>query len=148
MDGARPHILVVDDHRDTADSTAMILALWGFDGEPRYGGPAALAAARRLPPCAVLLDVRMPGMDGFEFVEQFRRLAGCEHTPIVVVTGDTTDESLARGRDLGVRHYLLKPVDLDGLRAVLGRLILPRRPGPARVGPGGKRVTTSTHYRG
>jgi len=74
MDTKRIHILVVDDLPDMAESTAELLALWGYDATACTSGIAALACARVRRPAAVLLDLVMPRMDGFEFARAFRAL--------------------------------------------------------------------------
>ena len=71
---ARPtaQFLVVDDNRDAADSLAMLLRLQGAEVRVAYDGPSALDAARASRPDIVLLDIGMPGMDGFEIAAQLR----------------------------------------------------------------------------
>lgn len=127
MDVGRPHILVVDDMPDTADSTTVLLGLWGYDGEARYDGATAIAAAHTRRPSVVLVDLEMPGMDGFQFVARLRELSGCERTPVVVMSGHTTLAHQAHAREVGIRHYLLKPADLGQLRALLRRLVMAPR---------------------
>lgn len=117
----RPHILVVDDVTDQADSMADLLEVWGYDAAARYDGAAALAAVRGRRPAVVLLDIGMPGMDGFEFVTLFRDLPGCGTTPLVAVTGYET--LTAQTWASGIDHYLVKPVDPGVLRALLLRLV-------------------------
>ncbi len=128
MDGTRPHVLVVDDSPDTAESMAALLGLWGYDAAARYCGASALAAARLRRPAAVLLDLGMAPMDGFAFAAHLRELPGRERSPVVVVSGYTTEAHRARARELGGVHYLFKPADTDVLRALLGRLTSEPKP--------------------
>lgn len=133
MDVSRPHILVVDDEPDTADSMAVLLGLWGYAGVARYDGAAALAAARARPPAVVLLDLEMSGMDGFEFVRRLRGIGRCARTAVVMVSGYTDEKYRTRAREIGIIEYLVKPVATDPLRALLGSLIGgpdPRTPTP------------------
>lgn len=123
MNGIKPYVLVIDDAADTADSMTELLTAWGYDAEPRYGGLTALAAARDRRPAAVLLDIDMFPMDGFEFVARFRKLAGCERTPVVAMSGHTAEAYRARGRLHGIGHYLFKPVDPAVVWALLEDLI-------------------------
>ena len=123
MDVSRPHILVVDDEPDTADSTAVLLGLWGYAGVARYNGAAGLAAARARPPAVVLLDLEMPGLSGFEFVRRLRGVRRCARTAVVMVSGYTDERYRARARELGITAYLIKPVAAAPLRALLGSLI-------------------------
>lgn len=125
------HILVVDDSTDAADSCAELLALWGYDAVACYDGPAALRSARLRRPDAVLLDLAMPGMDGFRFAGLFRKVPGCAAAPVVVVSGYSTPAHRAAARVVGVRHYLLKPVDPTRLKGLLARVLArPLAPGP------------------
>ena len=122
----RPYVLVVDDLTDAADSMAALLTIWGYDAEATYCGDSALAAMNVRRPSIVLLDIGMAPMDGFTFAAHVRELAGCERTNIVAISGYTTDDYLARARELGIVEYLFKPADLSQLHAILNRLI----PGP------------------
>ncbi|QEL20491.1 response regulator [Limnoglobus roseus] len=126
MKGPLPYVLVVDDLRDTADSTADLLALWGYDAAPYYDGDSALAAAARRPPDVVLLDIGMAPMNGFVFAARLRGVPGCERTGVVIVSGYTSQEYRARARDLGAGHFLPKPTDPNALRALVARLVTPR----------------------
>jgi len=122
MGDERFYVLVVDDLADAADSAAELLALWGYEAAACYGGAEALDAARSRMPDAVLLDVGMPRMDGFAFAERFRRLPGSAAALVVAVTGHAAEACRARGREVGVDHYLLKPADPGVLRGLLARL--------------------------
>jgi CheY-like chemotaxis protein len=143
MDVERPHILVVDDGPDAADSTVVLLGLWGYDGEARYDGATALAAARTRRPSVVLVDLEMPGMDGFQFVARLRDLSGCERTPVVVVSGHTTQAHQAHAREVGIRHYLFKPADPGRLRALLRQLVT--NPGEVLAPTPGRGTTCYPH---
>ena len=124
MSDHQSYVLIVDDLEDQADSMAELLELWGYETASRYDGSAALAVARARPPVAVLLDIGMPGMDGFHFVTRFRELPGCGATPVVAVTGY---ETLAyQARQFGMAHFLLKPVASCHLRALVERLAAAR----------------------
>jgi CheY-like chemotaxis protein len=118
----RPRILVVDDNADTADVTAFLLRMWGYDAEACYGGAAALEAARAYRPHAVLLDIGMPGMDGFEVARGLR--ARPESTDIVVIgiSGHATEGHRARSGGAGFDHYLFKPVEPEDLRGLLAQV--------------------------
>ena len=83
MDTTQLHILVVDDLTDAAESTAEVLALWGYDATACDSGAMALARARIRRPVAVLLDLLMPRMDGFQFARAFRGLPECKAVPLI-----------------------------------------------------------------
>jgi CheY-like chemotaxis protein len=118
MDTERLHILVVDDLPDMAESTAEMLTLWGYEATACTSGAMALARARTHRPAAVLLDLVMPRMDGFEFARAFRALKGCGPVPLIALSGYSVPAS-ARAREVGIGHSLLKPVDPDRLKALL-----------------------------
>jgi CheY-like chemotaxis protein len=119
MDAARAHILVVDDLTDMAESTAEMLALWGYDTTACDSGVAALACARIRRPDAVLLDLAMPRMDGFQFARAFRGLKGCGAVPLIAVSGYSSLASSARAFQAGIDHSLLKPMEPNRLKALL-----------------------------
>jgi len=116
-----PRILVVDDVADAADSYAMLLGLWGYTVKVCYDGPSALTLARTYLPNIVLLDVGMPGMDGFRVAQCLREQPELADTVIIGSTGHMSQAHRMRAREAGFDHYLLKPVDLDQLEALLCR---------------------------
>jgi CheY-like chemotaxis protein len=122
-------VLVVDDNRDAADTLATLLDLLGCDARTAYDGPSALAAIDAWLPAAVLLDLGMPGMDGYEVARKMRR---DRSIVLVAVTGWGQEEDVARTRAAGFHHHLTKPVDVEGLRALLDALKHPVEP-PARA---------------
>lgn len=81
MSPERIRILVVDDLPDMAE----LLSLWGYDAPACDSGTMALDRARVRPPAAVLLDLAMPRMDGFEFARAFRALKGCRTVPLIAL---------------------------------------------------------------
>jgi PAS domain S-box-containing protein len=114
-------ILVVDDNRDAADSLAMLLSFLGAEVETANDGPGAIAAFERVRPAAVLLDLGMPGMDGYE-VARSLRAAGADGVPIIALTGWGQDEDRRRAREAGFDHHLIKPADMGALQALLASL--------------------------
>lgn len=128
MNRIQPHVLVVDDLHDAADSMTELLTLWGYEAEARYCGCSALAAVRESRPAVVLLDLGMAPMDGFAFAGQLREIPGCQRTAVVAISGHTSEAHQARCRDLGINHYLFKPADLSVLQALLTLLTLEPKP--------------------
>lgn len=113
-------VLVVDDNRDSADSAADVLRLLGSQVEVAYEGQAALALARRFRPQVVLLDLAMPGMDGYESRKRLRSEdPALEHAFFVAMTGFGNEEDKRRTRAAGFDAHLTKPVELDALIALL-----------------------------
>jgi CheY-like chemotaxis protein len=125
MDVGQVHILVVDDSADGADSTVELLAIWGYDARACYTGASALESARARRPDAVLLDLAMPRMDGFQFAGLFRELPRSDSIPIIVVSGYSGAAYYARAREVGIDHYLLKPADPGRLRELLAWEVVP-----------------------
>ena len=121
-----PHrILLVDDNRDAAESLGMLLDLLGAEVELAHDGPAALAAFERRRPTAVLLDIGMPGMDGYEVVRRLRQRAATPAVPIIALTGWGQEADRRRVREAGFDHHLIKPVDVEALRTLLASLACP-----------------------
>ncbi len=119
MDVERIHILVVDDVVDVAESLAELLTIWGYEASARTSGAAALECARVRCPAAVLLDLAMPRMDGFQFAKAFHLLPGCEAVPIIALSCYSTPESFLHARQAGIGHYLLKPALPERLKELL-----------------------------
>jgi len=117
----RRRILVVDDHLDAAESLAALLRHMGHDVQVARDGRAALEAARLNNPQLVLLDLGMPGVDGFGVVTRLRRENGFDKVPFIAVTGAGLPEDVRRTREAGFDAHLVKPVTLDTLRQVLER---------------------------
>jgi len=112
-------VLVVDDNRDTADSMTVLLEIWGHEVSTAYDGPAALAMAAEYVPEIVLLDIGLPGMDGYTVARRLRELPGCETALLVAVSGYGRDEDLRRARAAGFDHQITKPVDPAQLETLL-----------------------------
>jgi len=116
---ARLRILIVDDNADSANSLAMILNLSGHVAEPVYGAAEALERAAALDPEIVLLDIGLPGMDGYEVARLLRSRGSSAR--LVALTGYGQPEDVRRARDAGFDTHLVKPVDLQHLLRDLGR---------------------------
>jgi CheY-like chemotaxis protein len=123
MDTERIHVLVVDDLPDMAESTAELLTLWGYDATACTSGAMALACTRVRRPAAVLLDLVMPRMDGFEFARAFHALKGCGAVPLIALSGYSVPAFATRAREAGIGHYLLKLADPARLKALLVSVI-------------------------
>ena len=113
-------VLVIDDNRDSADSATDVLRLLGNQVECAYDGEAGVAVARRLRPHVILLDLAMPGMDGFEARRRLREEATAGTTPfLVAMTGFGNEEDKRRTRAAGFDAHLTKPVELEALVTLL-----------------------------
>jgi CheY-like chemotaxis protein len=112
-------VLVVDGYRDNADSLAILLRLWGYETRAAYEETIALREAMDFRPDAVLLDLGMPGHDGWRLVQRIRSEARLPDALMIAMTGYGRDEDLRRLWTAGCDLHFLKPLDLDFLRQVL-----------------------------
>jgi CheY-like chemotaxis protein len=117
---AGKRILVVDDNRDAAESLRMMLELLGADVRVAYNGRDAIARFAECQPTAMLLDIGMPGMDGYEVAREIRARADGSTALIVALTGWGQEDDRRRSREAGFDHHLVKPADLETLERVLG----------------------------
>jgi two-component system CheB/CheR fusion protein len=122
-------ILVVDDNRDSAESLAMLLRLFGNDVRTAHDGRLGLEVATAYRPDVVLLDIGLPGLDGLEVCRRLRQRAGDYQPVIVAMTGYGQDEDRRRSDEAGFNAHMVKPVDLRALEELLSRPELARRGG-------------------
>jgi CheY-like chemotaxis protein len=115
-------MMVVDDNQDSADSLGMLLRFLGAEVRVEHSGAAALASASAWRPAVILLDLGMPGMDGFEVARQLRADTAMAGVKLIALTGWSQDEDRQRTRDAGFDHHLIKPVDLNVLHTLLASL--------------------------
>ena len=115
---ARRRILVVDDNSDSANSLAMLLNISGHVAEPVYGPAEALERAAAFDPDVVLLDIGLPGMDGYELAKQLRTRGS--NARLVAVTGYGQPGDIRRAQEAGFDAHLVKPVDVEHLLRDLG----------------------------
>jgi DNA-binding response OmpR family regulator len=112
-------ILVVDDNRDAADSLAMLLRITGHETHTAHDGEEAIAAARRLEPAVILLDLGLPRLNGFETCREIRQQAWARDAVIVALTGWGQDDDRRRSSEAGFDAHLVKPVDHTELLALI-----------------------------
>jgi len=114
-------VLVVDDNRDTVDLTAAILKHHGFRALSAYDADTAIKAASVFCPQASLLDLGMPGCDGYQLVHILRQLPGMEHTLFICISGYGSDQDRERSLAEGFAYHLVKPVEWEEMLHLLGR---------------------------
>lgn len=114
--------LIVDDNEDTAIALAQLLELMGHKVATAHEGHSAIAAALATRPEIILLDIGLPGLDGYEVARRVRR-QGLAGSTIIAITGYGNPEDRKLSREAGFDHHLVKPVDYNVLAALLG---LPR----------------------
>ncbi len=112
-------VLVVDDNVDTARGMARLLRLIGHDVRAAHTGPEAIEIARDFRPEFVLLDIGLPGMDGYRVASTLRGEEFGRDAVIVAVSGYGQDEDRRRSREAGFDYHLVKPVDHDALLGLL-----------------------------
>jgi len=133
-------ILVVDDNHDAAISLSMLLQLEGYQTGTAHDGLAAVREATRVRYDAVLLDLGLPVMNGFEAAAALRQL---QPTPVLIACTAWGDaETRKRTADSGFSAHLIKPVPLGVLKAVLGPAL---HAGSACGRPGGGEAQDVTH---
>lgn len=120
--GTLHRVLIVDDNQDAALSLAMILGVCGFDVATSFDGKQALKAAESFKPDACVLDINMPGMDGYELARRLR--AKSDHPPVLAtVTAYSDDAHLDRAVDAGFDLHFTKPADPTEVAEQLGHCL-------------------------
>jgi signal transduction histidine kinase/CheY-like chemotaxis protein len=114
-------VLIIDDNVPSAESLALIVKLWGHDTRVAHSGPDALETAAAFQPDTVLLDIGMPGMDGYTVARRLRATPGLESATLIAMTGYGRDEDRRRSEAEGFAHHLVKPIDLERLEQLLAR---------------------------
>ena len=112
-------ILIVDDNTDSARSMATLQSRRGHTTRTASTGPEAISAAAEFLPEVVLLDIGLPGMDGFEVARQIRAMPALAGALLIATTGYASEEDRAQARVAGFDAHLIKPVDLEVLRGWL-----------------------------
>ena len=123
----RRNILVVDDNRDAADSLAMLLEMNGHGVYVGHSGSEALQLARRELPHAMILDIGMPDMSGYEVARRIRAERWGSQIYLIAVTGWGQKEDKDRAIAAGFDHHLTKPVDPDQVESLLQAFFRRRR---------------------
>ncbi|GMQ78848.1 MAG: hypothetical protein BMS9Abin02_1388 [Anaerolineae bacterium] len=108
-------VLVVDDEPMARTMLRLILVRAGFEVREAEDGKAALSEVDRSLPDLMILDIMMPGIDGFEVCERLRADESTNSLPIIMLSAKTDTESVKRGLNLGANKYLTKPVGPDEL---------------------------------
>ena len=121
----RARVLVVDDNRDAAASIGMLLEFMGHAVRIAHDGVEAVAVAKAEAPALMLVDIGLPGMDGYEVARCIRREPALRGTRLVALTGYGREDDKQRAQAAGFDHHLVKPAELDTLREVVGRLVGP-----------------------
>jgi CheY-like chemotaxis protein len=119
VDTPRRRVLIVDDHIDSAELLAALLEVDGHSVQMAHDGRTALSAARAFGPDFVLLDIGLPGLDGYDVIQELRGMPGVAEAIIVATTGYGREEDRTRCLAAGFDEHLTKPVDLERIQRIL-----------------------------
>jgi len=127
-----PDVLIVEDYADGREMLQLLLELWGYRVEVAADGPEGLAKARRLRPRMALIDIGLPGLNGYELAREIR--AEPEGGPIylIALTGYSHPQNRRFALEAGFDKFLIKPVNPEELHRILSKRQSPRQ----RVGGG------------
>jgi len=115
----RRRVLVIDDNQDAANALAAVLELNGYGAYVEFDGAAAFAAAAERRPDAVLLDLGLPGLSGYDVCRRLRTELWGRETLIIALTGWGREEDRANAREAGFNYFILKPVEFETLDTLL-----------------------------
>ena len=117
--GAGSRVMVVDDNVELALGLARLLKLLGHDVKMAHDGPTALEAARSFQPEIVLLDIGLPGLDGYQVATMLRQEGPSRKARIIAITGYGHEDDRRRSREAGFDHHLVKPIEFRSLVTLL-----------------------------
>jgi CheY-like chemotaxis protein len=123
-------ILVVDDNRDSAASLGMLLRMMGNEVRLAHDGVEAVTAADAFRPDVALLDIGLPGINGYEAARRIRQQPWGQRIMLIATTGWGQESDRLRSKDAGFDHHLVKPINT----AVLSRLLAAQQPALAPAG--------------
>ena len=116
---AAHRILVVEDNSDAREALALLLESWGHRVQQAADGLSGLETARADPPDIALIDVGLPGIDGYTLARELRHSPGCTAVRLIALSGYSRSQDRERGYESGFDTYLVKPVDPAHLRQAL-----------------------------
>lgn len=111
----------MDDNRDAADSLGILLRLEGNEVRTAHDGLAAVEAAAAFRPDAVLLDIGLPKLNGYDVARRIRAEEGGSDVVLIALTGLGQDEDRRRSAEVGINHHMTKPVDFGALLGLLAK---------------------------
>jgi two-component system CheB/CheR fusion protein len=112
-------VLVVDDNVDTARTLSLLLQGLGCMTQEVHDGPPVVETAKSFRPDAILLDIGLPGLDGYQIARLIRQTPELSHVRLIAVTGYGQQQDRQRSREAGFDEHLVKPVQLDSLIEIL-----------------------------
>jgi two-component system, cell cycle response regulator DivK len=123
---ARPLVLVVDDYEDAREMYAECLDASGFEVAQAESGDEAVAKALALQPALIVMDLALPGMDGWSATRAIKTDARTSAIPVVALTGHARSDASAAARDAGCDAFLTKPCLPDAVVEIVRRLLASR----------------------
>ena len=118
---AAAKVLIIDDEKLLVKSTCMALAHYGFEVKGAPDGEEGLKAVREYKPDVILLDIMMPGMDGWQVLEKLKQNPDTKHIPVVIFTAREYSNGKALGLKNGAADYVAKPFEPQELAAILDK---------------------------
>ena len=112
-------VLIVDDNQDAATTLALILKLTGYEAHTRFDGQTGIEAAESLRPQVIILDISMPGMDGYQACRFIRERPWGRPILLVALSGYGQEDDKRRSTEAGFDAHLVKPVYLAALKGLL-----------------------------
>jgi len=116
-------LLIVDDEPATVDMIGTFMEINGYEWSGAYNGQDGLSLLFASPPDAVILDLMMPDIEGFEFCERMRQQEAFSRTPVLIVSARTDSEAIEQAFAAGANAYLTKPFNLVELVSEVQRLV-------------------------
>src|SRR5438309_8757265 len=123
-DPGKLRVLVADDNKVQADCLALLLTEWNHEVRVVYDGLAALKIAETFQPDVAILDLGLPGMDGYQLAIHLRRQPVLKHMKLIALTGYDWQDAQARSKEYGFDEHCVKPVKPDALKQLLARVRL------------------------
>jgi CheY-like chemotaxis protein len=120
-------VLVVDDNVDTVLSFSMLLKESGNEVQSAHDGPTAIKIAMQYVPDVILLDIGLPGLNGYEVAKQIRKQPTLRDVVLVALTGYGQESDRQASMDAGFNHHLIKPARLAQVRQILASVVEHRR---------------------
>lgn len=108
-------ILVVDDERSIVQTLKLLLEMEGYDVSTASNGQEAVDRAQQLMPNLIIMDFKMPVLNGWEAAAQIKELPGCKKIPIIGNTGYASEENITQGLENGITEIVKKPFNIDKL---------------------------------
>jgi CheY-like chemotaxis protein len=118
-EAATPRILIAEDNRDEAESLKLLLKGLGYEAHAVNDGESAVRAASDLRPHVILMDIGLPGVNGYDAARQIRAQSPDMQVRIVALTGLHHQIDRQRSAEAGIDHHLVKPLDLAVLQPIL-----------------------------